>query len=200
MRPDSRSSRITPPRSLAPTPAHAQPHSYPNPIRVQAQPVSPFAGAHSHGAAQTPSAPRRRSLARSHLDSPPRVTPAEGTRQPPSKYLQHTLGGLGLHWDPDRLSCRSGRGVGNPELLKAPKGGLRAPSAGVYWKKERKIKNSNRCESARARFLWGSAPVRARGQGLREGGGNSNFKRNLSPSESDGRRFPLKIQFGILWG
>ena len=29
------------------------------------------------------------------------------------------------------------------------------PSAGVYWKKERNIKHSNRCESARARFLWG---------------------------------------------
>ena len=28
------------------------------------------------------------------------------------------------------------------------------PSADVYWKKERNIKNSNRCDSARARFLW----------------------------------------------
>ena len=26
----------------------------------------------------------------------------------------------------------------------------------MYWKKERKIKNSNKCDSARARFLWGN--------------------------------------------
>ena len=156
MRPDSRSSRITPPRSLAPTPAHAQPHSYPNPIRVQAQPVSPFAGAHSHGAAQTPSAPRRRSLARSHLDSPPRVTPAEGTRQPPSKYLQHTLGGLGLHWDPDRLSCRSGRGVGNPELLKAPRGVFARPRRVCTGKKNVKLKIRTGAK-ARERAFFGAA-------------------------------------------
>ena len=30
------------------------------------------------------------------------------------------------------------------------------PSADVYWKKERNIKSSDRLESARARFLWGS--------------------------------------------
>jgi len=29
------------------------------------------------------------------------------------------------------------------------------PSADVYWKKERNIKKPNRCENARARFLWG---------------------------------------------
>ena len=30
-------------------------------------------------------------------------------------------------------------------------------------------------------------------------GGNSNPKRNLSPSDSDGLRFPLRIQLWVLW-
>ena len=48
-------------------------------------------------------------------------------------------------------------------------------------------------------FFGAATPGRARGQGFREWGGNSNLKRNLSPSESDGLRFPLKIQFWVLW-
>ena len=110
------------------------------------------------------------SLARSRSDSlrlaqrltrrvtwtPLGATSAEGTRQPPSKYPQHSGRLLRLHWDPDRLSCRSGRGVGNPELLKAPGGVFACPRHMSTGKKERNIKNPNRCESARARFLWGS--------------------------------------------
>ena len=33
----------------------------------------------------------------------------------------------------------------------------------VYWKKEHNIKNSNRCEGARARFLWGSDASKSEG-------------------------------------
>ena len=33
----------------------------------------------------------------------------------------------------------------------------------VYWKKEREIQHSNRCEGARARFLWGSDASKSEG-------------------------------------
>ena len=53
---------------------------------------------------------------------------------------------------------------------------------------------------ARERAFFGAAtPVRARRQGFREWGGNSNPKRNLSLSGSEGHRFPLRIQFWVFW-
>ena len=69
-----------------------------------------------------------------------------------------------------------------PELLKAPGGGLRVPSAHVYWKKERNIKHQTGVKARERAFFGAATPVRARGQGFREWGGNSNFKRNLSLS------------------
>ena len=44
-----------------------------------------------------------------------------------------------------------------------------------------------------------ATPGRARRRGFRGWGGNSNPKRNLSPSESEGLRFPLRIQFWVFW-
>ena len=70
---------------------HAHAHHAPPRTRTQThtdthggspQPVSPVARAHSLGANQTPSAPRRGSLARSHLDSPQGDT-RRGHARPP---------------------------------------------------------------------------------------------------------------------
>ena len=83
----------------------------------------PRAGAHSHRVTWTP----------------PRVTPAEGTRQPPPSTFNNS-GGCGLHWDPDRLSCRWGRGVGDPELLKAPGGVFACPRQVSTGKKNATLK------------------------------------------------------------
>ena len=146
LRSDARSFRLTPPNSLTPRPTHTQAHSYPDAFASRLPRTEPLrlppprAEAHSHRVTWTPLG----------------ATSAEGTRQPPSKYPQHSGRLLRLHWDPDRLSCRSGRGVGNPELLKAPGGVFACPRHMSTGKKERNIKNPNRCESARARFLWGS--------------------------------------------
>ena len=125
----------------------------------------PRAGAHSHGVTWTP----------------PRATPAEGTRQPPSKYLQHSGRPLGLHWDPDRLSCRSGRGVGNPELLKAPGGVFARPRRVSTGKKNAKLKIRTGAKARERAFFGAATPVRARGQGFREWGSNSNLKRKPEP-------------------
>ena len=57
-----------------------------------------------------------------------------------SKHPQHSGRLLRLHWDPDRLSCRSGRGVGNPELLKAPGGVFACPRHMSIGKKNATLK------------------------------------------------------------
>ena len=66
-------------------------------------------------------------------------------------------------------------------------------------KKNAKSKTQTGTKARERAFFGAATPVRARGHGFREWGGNSNLKRNLSPSESDGLRFPLKIQFWVLW-
>ena len=189
LRSDARSFRLTPPNSLTPRPTHTQADSYPDAFASRLPRTEPLrlppprAEAHSHRVTWTPLG----------------ATSAEGTRQPPSKYLQHSGRPLGLHWDPDRLSCRSGRGVGNPELLKAPGGVFARPRRVSTGKKNAKLKSRTGAKARERAFFGAATPVRARGQGFREWGGNSNLKRNLSPSESDGLRFPLKIQFWVLW-
>ena len=52
----------------------------------------------------------------------------------------------------------------------------------VYWKKERNIKHQTGVKARERAFFGAATPVRARGQGFREWGGNSNRKRNLSPT------------------
>ena len=66
-------------------------------------------------------------------------------------------------------------------------------------KKNAKSKTQTGTKARERAFFGAATPVRARGHGFREWGGNSNLKRNLSPSESDGLRFPLKIQLWVLW-
>ena len=77
LRSDTRSFRLTLPRSLAPTPAHAQAHSYPNPTRVQTQLVSPCAGAHSHGACARRGLLEQKLLRAPHLSPPSDVVSAD---------------------------------------------------------------------------------------------------------------------------
>ena len=58
-------------------------------------------------------------------------------------------------------------------------------------KKNAQLANQTGTKARERAFFGAATPVRARGQGFREWGGNSNLKRNLSPSESDGLRFLL---------
>ena len=53
------------------------------------------------------------------------------------------------------------------------------PSASVYWKKERNIKIRTAWKARGRTFFGAATPVRARRQGFREWGGNSNPKRTL---------------------
>ena len=66
-------------------------------------------------------------------------------------------------------------------------------SGGSTGKKNTTLKIQTDAKARERAFFGAATPVRARGQGFREWGGNSNFKRNLSLSDSDGIRFPLKI-------
>ena len=52
---------------------------------------------------------------------------------------------------------------------------------------------------SRGLFFFPREPFPRTSRGFRGWGGNSNPKRNLSPSESDGLRFPLKNHFWVLW-
>ena len=130
LRSDARSSRFTPPSSLTPRPTHTEADSYPDAFASRLPRTEPLrlppprAEAHSHRVTWTPLG----------------GTSAEGTRQPPSKYPHHSGRLLRLHWDPDRLSCRSGRGVGNPELLKAPGGVFACPRHMSIGKKNATLK------------------------------------------------------------
>ena len=55
----------------------------------------------------------------------------------------------------------------------------------VYWKKDRNIKHRTGVKARERAFFGAATPVRARGQGFREWGGNSNPKRILEETRGN---------------
>ena len=78
------------------------------------------------------------SLAPSHRVTPPRATPTEAARGPSTRTSNHS-GGPVPPRGPAACPCRCGRGVGDPELLKAPRGVFARPRRMSTGKKNAKL-------------------------------------------------------------
>ena len=92
-----------------------------------------------------PRAPDQSRGALSHrvIATPPRATPTEAARRPPTGTSNHS-GGFLPPLGPAACPCPWGHGVGDPELLKAPGGIFARPRRMSTGKKNAKLKKSKR--------------------------------------------------------